>query len=207
MYDGRKDTEFKGSAKYKLTTETEARVGGERWPTCVNGQKKRNLRTVWVLNTGSYKGTHYAAYPPTLPEPCILAGTSEKGVCPECGAPWERVVIKGEQERHESEAQTIGAGRGHGGDRSKHAIPAEVIDEYWQPTCECGIEETIPATVLDPFIGSGTTCMVARKHGRNAIGLDLNFEYLNTDARKRLQYGDFIPVADGISQLTLGVGQ
>jgi len=57
--------------------------------------------------------------------------------------------------------------------------------------------------VLDPFIGSGTTCMVARKHGRNAIGLDLKFEYLNVNARKRLIYGSYIPVADGVKQLTL----
>ena len=58
--------------------------------------------------------------------------------------------------------------------------------------------------VLDPFVGSGVTCMVARKHRRNAIGLDLNFEYLNTNARERLQYGGYVPVADGVSQLTIG---
>jgi len=60
--------------------------------------------------------------------------------------------------------------------------------------------------VLDPFIGSGTTAMVARKHGRHAIGLDLNFEYLTTNARERLQYGSYVPVADGITQLTIGGG-
>jgi site-specific DNA-methyltransferase (adenine-specific) len=59
--------------------------------------------------------------------------------------------------------------------------------------------------VFDPFIGSGTTCMVARKHNRNAIGLDLKYDYLNTNARKRLQYGGYIPVADGVNQLTIGV--
>jgi len=57
--------------------------------------------------------------------------------------------------------------------------------------------------VLDPFVGSGTTCMVARKHRRNAIGLDLNFEYLTTNARERLQYGSYVPIADGVTQLTL----
>lgn len=57
--------------------------------------------------------------------------------------------------------------------------------------------------VLDPFAGSGVTCMVARKHGRDAIGLDLNFEYLNTNARERIQYGKYVPVAEGIKQYTL----
>ena len=64
---------------------------------------------------------------------------------------------------------------------------------------------TIPPTVFDPFVGSGTTCMVARKHGRHAIGLDLSWDYLNTNARERLVYGGFVPVADGINQLTINI--
>ncbi len=35
---------------------------------------------------------HFAAFPPEIPETCIKAGTSEKGVCPVCGNQWERVV-------------------------------------------------------------------------------------------------------------------
>ena len=33
-------------------------------------------------------------------------------------------------------------------------------------------------TVLDPFSGAGTTAMVAVQHGRNAIGIELNPEYV-----------------------------
>tara|TARA_R100000234_G_scaffold852_1_gene712 strand:- start:23 stop:1069 length:1047 start_codon:yes stop_codon:yes gene_type:complete len=40
--------------------------------------------------------------------------------------------------------------------------------------------------VLDPFIGSGTTCAVAMRLGRKSIGIDLNEEYLKL-ARKRLR--------------------
>ena len=40
----------------------------------------------------------------------------------------------------------------------------------------------IPATVLDPFVGSGTTCAVAQKLGRRSVGLDaspaLSLEHL-----------------------------
>ena len=32
--------------------------------------------------------------------------------------------------------------------------------------------------ILDPFLGSGTTCVVAQEHGRHFIGIDLNKEYL-----------------------------
>ena len=73
----------------------------------------------------------------------------------------------------------------------------------FQPTCTCDAG-TKPGVVLDPFIGSGTTAMVARKHRRNAIGLDLNFDYLNTNARERLVYGGYVPVGDNVNQLTIG---
>jgi DNA modification methylase len=39
--------------------------------------------------------------------------------------------------------------------------------------------------VLDPFVGSGTTCRAADRLGRQAIGLDLSWEYLANIAAKR----------------------
>ena len=39
--------------------------------------------------------------------------------------------------------------------------------------------------VLDPFSGAGTTALVSLQHGRNAIGIELNPEYIEI-ARKRL---------------------
>ncbi len=40
--------------------------------------------------------------------------------------------------------------------------------------------------VFDPFVGSGTTLEVARKHGRSGVGLDLSLVYLREQARERL---------------------
>jgi site-specific DNA-methyltransferase (adenine-specific) len=40
--------------------------------------------------------------------------------------------------------------------------------------------------ILDPFCGSGTTCVAARKAGRHYIGYDIKSEYLNL-AQERLQ--------------------
>lgn len=33
--------------------------------------------------------------------------------------------------------------------------------------------------ILDPFVGTGTTCYVSKKLGRNYIGIEINEEYLN----------------------------
>ena len=41
-------------------------------------------------------------------------------------------------------------------------------------------------TVLDPFVGSGSTCLAARRTGRNSIGIDINRDYIDI-ARQRLE--------------------
>ena len=43
------------------------------------------------------------------------------------------------------------------------------------------------AIVLDPFVGSGTTAVAAKKLGRKFIGIDINLEYVEI-ARKRLKH-------------------
>ncbi len=44
-------------------------------------------------------------------------------------------------------------------------------------------------TILDPFVGSGTTSYVAKKIGRNSIGIDLRKDYIQL-AKQRLSYLD-----------------
>ena len=44
----------------------------------VNGT--RNKRSVWTINTKPYKDSHFAVFPPKLPELCIKAGSSEGDV-------------------------------------------------------------------------------------------------------------------------------
>lgn len=38
--------------------------------------------------------------------------------------------------------------------------------------------------VLDPFVGSGTTCYVAMKNNRNSIGIDINKDFINYAKRR-----------------------
>jgi DNA modification methylase len=41
---------------------------------------ERNKRTVWTVPTHSFKGAHFATFPPDLIRPCILAGAPRGGV-------------------------------------------------------------------------------------------------------------------------------
>ncbi len=52
----------------------------------------RNIRSVWTIPTSAYKDAHFAVFPPAIPDVCVRMGTSERGACPTCGSPWERVV-------------------------------------------------------------------------------------------------------------------
>ncbi|KKK90942.1 hypothetical protein LCGC14_2717960, partial [marine sediment metagenome] len=46
----------------------------------------------------------------------------------------------------------------------------------WEPGCGCGAD-VMPCTVLDPFCGSGTTLVAARRLACHAVGIELNPEY------------------------------
>ena len=52
--------------------------------------------------------------------------------------------------------------------------------------CQCETNETKVGTVLDPFGGSGTTCIVAESQNRNSIMIELNPEYVKM-AKERIQ--------------------
>lgn len=133
---------------------------------------KRNLRDVWTLGPAGFTGAHFATFPPEIPRRAISAGTSEKGVCAKCGAPWERVV------KVLSKSGTKQAGIGVDSFEGVKGRAGEVINKTigWQPICTCNAE-IIPATVLDPFFGSGTTGVVAQQLWRSCIGIDLSDKY------------------------------
>ncbi len=149
----------------------------------------RNKRTVWTIPTQGFPGAHFATFPPKLVEPCILAGTSAKGACSSCGAPWKRIVEFSEEykaklgESWNDHQDDLGKGQ-RGIPSAFRGAPAR-ITKGWKPGCECNAD-VVPCTVLDPFNGAGTTGLVAKRLFRNYVGIELNPDYAEM-AKQRIQ--------------------
>lgn len=164
-----------GESGERLTNRDRAYAEG------MEARAGRNKRTVWEIPTEPYPEAHFATYPQKLVEPCILAGSSEKGCCPECGAPWERVV----------EASGGTMGRSWHDHRDDLVVGQRKFDPGgyqrretgWKPSCAHGLTP-VPATVLDIFAGSGTTLLVAQRLGRNGVGIELSEEYCRLAVRR-----------------------
>ena len=164
----------------------------------------RNRRTVWEITTHPMPEAHFATFPEALVEPCIKAGTSERGACPECGAPWRREVERGEDaglamsaggkadkqpemDRAKRLGQRRNAARAATGGHNNPFAGRTTVG--WQPTCTCGAPDTVPCVVLDPFGGSGTVAKVARDLGRSSVMIELNPAYVGI-MKKRLRVGE-----------------
>jgi site-specific DNA-methyltransferase (adenine-specific) len=118
----------------------------------------KNPGDAWRIAGARVRG-HSASFPAELIRRPIVATCPEK-VCTNCDQPWRRA--------------------GH---------PVRFADGEPKPRalvrCECGAS-TRPGLVLDPFMGSGTVALVARRYGRDWLGIELNPEYVRL-IRKRLE--------------------
>jgi DNA modification methylase len=152
-------------------------------------------RNVWRINPEPWSGAHFATYPRALVERCVKAGTSAKGVCPKCGSQWEREIeYKGAPRNgyfNDERQACVKAGHGkhagfvNGAALASHREANPPRQLGWRPTCSCPAHDPIPATVFDPFCGSGTTGVVATGLHRNFIGVDLSPNYCRM-AMKRI---------------------
>ena len=87
-YEGNEGKDFADTGAQDARSVKSRIVEGVRNGTITGS----HLRNGWTIPTHSFKEAHFATFPPKLVEPCIKAGTSERGVCGECGAPWKRQV-------------------------------------------------------------------------------------------------------------------
>lgn len=182
-------------------TNPQSGLAKGEWNTngCVSG---KNKRSVWTVKPKAFPDAHFATFPPKLIEPCILAGTSKKGRCPECGGPWERVVEKDTPVEYAGKTGRWGTDTGRMQMADKFNTTAKTLG--WRQTCKCmGGWDDIPipfapepCIVFDPFMGSGTVAVVAAQLGRDYVGAELSPEYVAM-AEKRLEAVDTgVPVKE-----------
>lgn len=110
----------------------------------------KNPGDAWVIPASHVRG-HHATFPEALIEQPIRAGCPER-VCSKCSTPWHREPV----DRQLGQLAVLG-----------HLRPACVCQAPWQP-----------GVVLDPFMGSGTTAVVAERLQRSWIGVELNPDFV-----------------------------
>jgi len=126
-------------------------------------------------------------FPERLVEPMIKAGCPQ-WICKKCGKARERII----------KSEKIGASINRGGHivggngvttGNVYNIPHKYAKKEFLgwTDCDCEIENKYePGIVLDPFMGSGTTALVALKLGRRFVGIEINPEYVKM-AYKRIK--------------------
>ena len=125
---------------------------------------------------------HFAAFPMELPRR-IIQGWSPPGICVACGQgrrpvsatdyePTQRTNGAGKIERNDANNFSQSE-RPHGRARSLVAVTGYACN----PNCPDPYGETVPAVVLDPFGGTGTTALIADAYGRHGITIDRSADY------------------------------
>jgi site-specific DNA-methyltransferase (adenine-specific) len=164
----------------------------------------RNMRNVWKIATESYEGQHFAPYPQELCRRCIVSGCPEF-ICNNCGH--VRTMEYDDIEIEEETRPGLDTGNGKSGGPEEEDPNASlhnselskkkkkkrpIVIHIPKGLSDCGCDVGWHAgTVLDPFMGSGTTCLVAMKLGRDSVGIELNKQYIDDAFLFRLGEIDF----------------
>ncbi len=115
-----------------------------------------NPRDVWDISASNFRGAHFATFPERLIERPILA-SCPPFVCATCGEPWTRGIPR--------------------------AVGRLAVMGDLEPVCACP-RSPQPGVVLDPFMGSGTTAVVAQHLGRDWVGIELNPQFVRLAERR-----------------------
>jgi len=149
-------------------------------------QNTRNKRSVWNISTQPRKEFHFATFPDKLVHTCILAGTSEKGCCTQCGSPYKRIVDKNRvSTRPAYNSKTYNCHPQKFGNRDPKRHITLTTTAGWKKSCKCNSNDISQCVVLDPFGGAGITASIAQILGRNFIHIDISQEYCDV-AQKRI---------------------
>jgi DNA modification methylase len=122
----------------------------------VGNARGKNPGDVWTIPTAMDRLGHQATFPEALIERPILATCPER-ICVQCDAAWTRPTrIRRSSRTSEGMRHTREVGE--------------------LRRCDC-FAPTHPGIVLDPFMGTGTTAVVAERLNRDWLGIELNPSY------------------------------
>lgn len=122
-------------------------------------QPTRNMRNFWLLGPEPFSEAHFAVFPSEIPRRAILLGTSERGACAACGAPWERVIetqyvkspihgtgsIVGSRGVEAAQETHLTAGRANKiGNVGQPRVNRQDKTLNWRPTCACAVQPDPP---------------------------------------------------------------
>jgi len=157
------------------------------------GEKKETLTSgdLWSINTQPFPESHFAVFPEKLVEPMIKAACPQQ-ICRKCGE--ARVRITNKNYEPTRPGKNTGTGKSgtdidpnkslHEQDITKYRMRIGYETVGWTD-CGCNAGWR-PGVVLDPFMGSGTTALVALKNARNFVGIEANPKYIEI-AMKRIK--------------------
>jgi hypothetical protein len=178
---GEKQNLLRGESSDKQSLSIDVRKGlSMRSP-----EEGRHPEDVLSLPSHGFPGSHFSTFPEELVQPFVKAACPRM-VCRTCGKPrmrmWETIAPEGGYKG------TRNVGGRTDGYMTKLGDVTE-IKATWKfigwSDCGCGGGWT-RGVLLDPFAGSGTALKVARRLGRNFIGIDIKKEYVQM-ARGRLR--------------------
>jgi site-specific DNA-methyltransferase (adenine-specific) len=136
---------------------------------------------VWEFATSKFKNTkHVAMFPIEIPYYCLKMACPLR-ICTGCNTLWKQTEKFEVVRREEAKFGGVKHKEGVGGVYSGKAWNQKFFTELsLERNCDCyaassHIDKSIyyPGTVIDPFVGSGTTTTVADIMGYNSIGIDL----------------------------------
>ena len=153
----------------------------------VDFEKGKNPGDFWNINTQPFPEAHFAVFPETLCEKPIKAGCPEQ-MCKRCGKAKYRITKKSVEMGKSFADKTADCVRASPTSALRYKQKKIDIKTIGWASCNCnaGFES---GTVFDPFAGSGTVGVMAKKLGRQFILIDIKKEYCEMAKKRITQVG------------------
>jgi|GEM_PF-625622 len=149
----------------------------------------KNPGDLWSINLQPFSEAHFACFSSALVRKPLLA-TCPQWVCRKCGKPRERIVkivqgIPSEEYKGNAIKDYSKANAQNPSETKRRVLLSMVSQRNTVGFTDCGCGAGFDAgTVLDPFVGSGTTLQEAMRQRKNGIGIELNPEYASMIMRR-----------------------